>query len=127
MLRIWLSGNADRTADKAARARRPNSGPTGRGSTRARSCGAVNRPETIPVRASRLSQRQRGMPRMSIFNHPHAIAASKCASCRHLEVIIADLQAWVDDLRQSRDRWRELALDAKRIADFAEHAAAEAA
>jgi hypothetical protein len=46
---------------------------------------------------------------------------------RHLEVIIADLQAWVDDLRQSRDRWRELALDAKRIADFAEHAAAEAA
>ena len=67
------------------------------------------------------------MPRMSIFNHPHAIAASKCVNCHHLEVIIADLQAWVDDLRQSRDRWRELALDAKRIADFAEHAAAEAA
>jgi hypothetical protein len=86
-------------------------------------CGAVNCPETIPVRASRLSQRQRGMPRMSIFNHPHAIAASKCAN----EVIIADLRAWVDDLRQSRDRWRELALDAKRIADFAEHAAVEAA
>jgi hypothetical protein len=60
-------------------------------------------------------------------NEVHAIAASKCANCRHLEVIIADLQAWVDDLRQSRDRWRELALDAKRIADFAEHAAAEAA
>ena len=36
---------------------------------------------------------------MSIFNHAHAIAASKCASCRHLEVVIADLQAWVDDLR----------------------------
>jgi len=64
---------------------------------------------------------------MSIFNHPHAIAASKCASCRDLELIIADLQAWVDDLRQSRDRWRALALDAKRIANFAEHAAAEAA
>jgi hypothetical protein len=88
---------------------------------------AVNRPETMPVPASRCPKRQRGMPRMSIFNHPHAIAASKCANCRHLEVIIADLQAWVDDLRQSRDRWRELALDAKRIADFAEHAAAEAA
>jgi hypothetical protein len=67
------------------------------------------------------------MPRMSIFNHPHAIAASKCTNCRHLEVIIADLQAWVDDLRQSRDRWRELTLDARRIADFAEHAATEAA
>jgi hypothetical protein len=79
------------------------------------------------VRASRLSQRQREMPRMSIFNHPHAIAASKCANCCHLEVVIADLQAWVDDLRQSRDRWRDLALDAKRIGDFAEHAAAEAA
>ena len=68
---------------------------------------------------------------MSIFSHPHAIAASapkmNCANCHHLEVIIADLQAWVDDLRQSRDRWRELALDAKRIADFAEHAAAKAA
>ena len=64
---------------------------------------------------------------MSIFNHPHDIAASKCTNCRHLEVIIADLQAWVDDLRQSRDRWRELTLDARRIADFAEHAAAEAA
>ena len=89
--------------------------------------GPVNRPETIPVQASRLSQRQRGMPRMSIFNHPHAIAASKCANCRDLELIIADLQAWVDDLRQSRDRWRALALDAKRIANFAEHAVAEAA
>ena len=74
-----------------------------------------------------LPKRQRGMPRMSIFNHPHAIAASKCANCRNLQVIIADLQAWVDDLRQSRDRWRELALDAKRIANFAEHAAAKAA
>ena len=60
-----------------------------------------------------------------------AIAASgpktECANCRHYEPIIADLQAWVDDLRQSRDRWRDLALDAKPIADFAEHAAAEAA
>ena len=68
---------------------------------------------------------------MSIFGHVFAVAASEpkthCANCRHLEVIIADLQAWVDDLRQSRDRWRELALDAKRIADCAEHAAAEAA
>ena len=67
------------------------------------------------------------MPRMSIFNHPHAIAASKRASCRDRELIIGDLQAWVDDLRQSRDRWRALALDAKRIANFAEHATAEAA
>jgi hypothetical protein len=50
------------------------------------------------------------------------------AICQFREFgIIADLQAWVDDLRQSRDRWRELALDAKRIADFAEHAAVEAA
>jgi hypothetical protein len=68
---------------------------------------------------------------MSIFAHPHAIAATapktNCATCHHLEVIIADLQAWVDDLRQSRDRWRELALDAKRTADFAEHAAAKIA
>jgi hypothetical protein len=64
---------------------------------------------------------------MSIFSHPHAVAASKCANWSHLEVIIADLQAWVGDLRQSRDRWRELALDTKRIADFAELAAAEAA
>jgi hypothetical protein len=43
--------------------------------------------------------------RMSIFAHPHAIAASeresKCANCHHLEVIIADLQAWVEDLRES--------------------------
>jgi hypothetical protein len=64
---------------------------------------------------------------MSIFNHPHAIAASKCANSHHPEVIIAGFQAWVDVLRQSRNRWRELAVDAKRIADFAEHTAAEAA
>ena len=57
---------------------------------------------------------------MSIFGHPLAIAASEptteCANCHHLEMIIADLQAWVDDLRASRDHWRELALDAERIA-----------
>jgi hypothetical protein len=69
---------------------------------------------------------------MSIFAHPHAIAATgkhaaKCANCHHLEVIIADLQAWVEDLRQSRDQWRDLALDAERIAAVAERAAAEAA
>jgi hypothetical protein len=75
---------------------------------------------------------------MSIFTHPHAIAASepktKCANCHHLEVIIADLQAWVEDLRESRDHWRELALDAgdlaldaERIATVAERAAAETA
>jgi hypothetical protein len=33
-----------------------------------------------------------------------------------LEVIIADLQAWVEDLRESCDRWRNLALDAERAA-----------
>jgi hypothetical protein len=64
---------------------------------------------------------------MSIFNHPNAIAASKCANCRHLEVIIADLQAWVDDLRQSRDHWRDLALGAGDIALDAERAAADVA
>jgi hypothetical protein len=53
---------------------------------------------------------------MSIFASPHAIAARKtvtrCANCRHNEAIIADLQAWVADLRKSRD----LALDAERTA-----------
>jgi hypothetical protein len=55
---------------------------------------------------------------MSIF--AFAIAAcepkTKCANCRHYEAIIADLQAWVGDLRESRDHWRELALGAGRIA-----------
>jgi hypothetical protein len=68
---------------------------------------------------------------MSIFGHAFAIAASKpktqCANCHHLEVIIADLQAWVEDLRESRDHWRELALDAERMAAVGERAAAEAA
>ena len=68
---------------------------------------------------------------MSIFGHAFAIAASeqktRCANCHHLEVIIADLQAWVQDLRESRDHWRELALDAERIAVVGERAAAEAA
>ena len=68
---------------------------------------------------------------MSIFGHTFAVAASQpktqCANCRHLEVIIADLQAWVEDLRESRDHWRELALDAERMAAVAERAAAEAA
>ena len=68
---------------------------------------------------------------MSIFGHALAIAASErktqCANCHHLEVIIADLQAWVEDLRESRDHWRELALDAERIAAVGERAAAEAA
>jgi hypothetical protein len=60
---------------------------------------------------------------MSIFAHAHAIDASKpnttkCANCFHHEAIIADLQAWVEDLRQSRDRWRDLALaGAERSAD----------
>ena len=57
---------------------------------------------------------------MSIFASPHAIAASKtvtrCANCRHNEAIIADLQACVADLRKSRDKWRDLALDAERAA-----------
>jgi hypothetical protein len=69
--------------------------------------------------------------RMSIFAHAFAIAASepktKCANCRHHEAIIVDLQAWVEDLRESRDRWRELALDAERLAAVAGRAAAEAA
>jgi hypothetical protein len=68
---------------------------------------------------------------MSIFGNAFAIAVSesktKCANCRHLEVIIADLHAWVQDLRESRDHWRELALDAERIAAVVERAAAEAA
>jgi hypothetical protein len=41
---------------------------------------------------------------MSIFSHAFAIAASepktKCANCRHHEAIIADHQAWIEDLRQ---------------------------
>ena len=57
---------------------------------------------------------------MSIFASPHAIAAGKtvtrCANCRHNEAIIADLQAWVAELRESRDKWRDLALDAERAA-----------
>jgi hypothetical protein len=68
---------------------------------------------------------------MSIFAHAFAIAASepktKCANCRHHEAIITDLQAWVEDLRESRDHWRELALDAERLAAVPERAAAEAA
>jgi hypothetical protein len=68
---------------------------------------------------------------MSIFAHAFAFAASapktECASCHHLELIIADLQAWVEDLRESRDHWRELALDAERLAAVAERAAAKAA
>jgi hypothetical protein len=66
---------------------------------------------------------------MSIFAHPHAIAASeqktKCANCHHLEVMIADLQTWVEDLRQSRDHWRDLALDAERAAADAARARLE--
>jgi hypothetical protein len=42
---------------------------------------------------------------MSIFAHAFAVAASeaktKCANCRHHEAIIADLQAWIEDLRES--------------------------
>jgi hypothetical protein len=68
---------------------------------------------------------------MSIFGHAFAVAAceakTQCANCRHLEVIIADLQAWVQDLRESRDHWRELALDAERLAAVTEQAAAKAA
>jgi hypothetical protein len=68
---------------------------------------------------------------MSIFGHAFAIAAgearTECTNCRHLEVIIADLHAWVADLRESRDHWRELALDAERITAVAERVAAEAA
>jgi hypothetical protein len=68
---------------------------------------------------------------MSIFAHPHAVAAgepkTKCANCHHLEVIIADLQAWVEDLRESRDHWRELALDARDLALDAERIATERA
>ena len=68
---------------------------------------------------------------MSIFGHAFAIAAgeskTQCANCHHLEVIIADLQAWIEDLRESRDHWRELALDAERMAAVAERPAAEAA
>jgi hypothetical protein len=55
---------------------------------------------------------------MSIFVPAHAIAAGKpktrCVNCLHHEATIADLQAWVEDLRQSRDRWRDLALRAER-------------
>jgi hypothetical protein len=68
---------------------------------------------------------------MSIFGHAFAISASKpkteCANCHHLEVIIADLQAWVEDLRESRDHWRELALDAECIAAAAERRVGKAA
>ena len=68
---------------------------------------------------------------MSIFGHVFAVAASEsktqCANCRHLEVIIADLHAWVEDLLESRDHWRELALDAERLAAVADRTAAKAA
>jgi hypothetical protein len=68
---------------------------------------------------------------MSIFGHAFAIAASEskteCANCHRLEVIIADLQAWVEDLRESRDHWRELALNADRVSAVVERGAAKAA
>jgi hypothetical protein len=68
---------------------------------------------------------------MSIFRHAFAIAASEpkteCANCHRFEVIIADLQAWVEDLRKSRDHWRELALDAEPIGAVAERGTAKAA
>ena len=68
---------------------------------------------------------------MSIFAHPHAVAAAKpalkCAHCRTAEALIADLQTWIDDLRQSRDHWRDLALGARDLALDAERAAADAA
>jgi hypothetical protein len=59
--------------------------------------------------------------------HAASEPKTKCANCRHHEAIIADLQAWVEDLRESRDRWRELALDAERLAAVAESAAAASA
>jgi hypothetical protein len=73
----------------------------------------VNRPATITVPPSSLSQKPRSSPysggtsRMSIFAHPHAIAAAstpvaKCVNCRQNEVVIVDLQAWVDDLSVPR-------------------------
>jgi len=68
---------------------------------------------------------------MSIFAHPHAIAASEpkteCTNCHHLQMIIADLQAWVEDLLESRDHWRELALDVEHLAAVADRTAAKAA
>jgi hypothetical protein len=60
---------------------------------------------------------------MSIFVHSHAIAAgkprTKCVDCRQHEATIADLQAWIEDLRQSCDRWRDLALRERAGADAA--------
>ena len=100
---------------------------------------SINPVATIAVAASYLRQRPTREPapvravtsRMSIFAHPHAVAASepkkKCANCHHLEVIIADLQAWVEDLRESRDHWRELALNARDLALDAERIATERA
>ena len=68
---------------------------------------------------------------MSIFAHAFSIAASepktRCANCHHLEVIIADLQRWVEDMRESRDHWRNLALDARDLALDAERAASDSA
>lgn len=65
---------------------------------------------------------------MSIFAHAHATAAgtprTKCVNCVHHEAMIADLQAYIEDLRQSRDRWRDLALD---VEHSAAHVAADAA
>lgn len=96
---------------------------------------AINRAETItvppwaPPKPTREPLCSGGDQPMSIFAHAEAaIAASKrCPTCRHLEATIADLQAWVEDLRQSRDHWRDLALDARDIALEAERAAADAA
>jgi hypothetical protein len=53
--------------------------------------------------------------RMSIFANADVAnaAGERCPNCYHLEATIADLQAWVEDLRQSRDHWRDLALDAR--------------
>jgi ribosomal protein S14 len=60
---------------------------------------------------------------MTIFSHAHAIAASRpktrCAACLHHEAMIRDLQACIDDLRQSRDRWRDLALETVELEKFA--------
>ena len=65
---------------------------------------------------------------MSIFAMPRPPSrpAKGDLTCRHLEATIAD-QAWVEDLRQSRDHCCDLALDVRDIALDAERAAADAA
>jgi hypothetical protein len=51
--------------------------------------------------------------RMPTFAHSHAAREQnhKCADCLRLEAIVADIAAFAETLRKSRDCWRDLAIE----------------